>query len=158
MLLPAVQAVREAARRTQCVNNIRQIALATVSYESANMRLPPGLLEEPLSSQANLRDGLSSDEVLMRQQRLSILAHLLPFIEANNVADLIEPSLSPCPSDQVDTSDSLLSISTVERDGGTGDIQIGGERLVATDNDEFGERIAGFDVSGVYRVSGHRGA
>ena len=35
MLLPAVQAVREAARNTQCKNNIRQIALAAMNYEYA---------------------------------------------------------------------------------------------------------------------------
>ena len=42
MLLPAVQQVREAARRTQCMNRLRQQALAMLNYESANMRFPPG--------------------------------------------------------------------------------------------------------------------
>ena len=43
MLLPAVQQVREAARRIECGNNLRQCALACHNYESAYMRFPPGL-------------------------------------------------------------------------------------------------------------------
>ena len=42
MLLPAVQAVREATRRTQCANNVRQLSLSVLNYESAHRQFPPG--------------------------------------------------------------------------------------------------------------------
>jgi prepilin-type processing-associated H-X9-DG protein len=42
LLLPAVQAAREAARRSQCTNNLKQLALASANYESANQCYPPG--------------------------------------------------------------------------------------------------------------------
>jgi len=44
MLLPAVQQVRESARRVKCQNNIKQIALACLNYESSHGSLPPGTL------------------------------------------------------------------------------------------------------------------
>jgi len=42
MLLPAVQSVREAARRTQCANNIRQIGIALHNFNTSNEHFPPG--------------------------------------------------------------------------------------------------------------------
>ncbi|MEK0425942.1 MAG: hypothetical protein RJB11_2033, partial [Planctomycetota bacterium] len=42
LLLPAVQAAREAARRMSCGNNIRQLALGCLNYESAYKKLPAG--------------------------------------------------------------------------------------------------------------------
>ena len=43
MILPAVQAAREAARRATCLNNVKQIALACQTYESANSTFPPAV-------------------------------------------------------------------------------------------------------------------
>ena len=43
ILLPAVQMIREGARRTECMNNVRQLALGVMNYESARGHLPPGI-------------------------------------------------------------------------------------------------------------------
>lgn len=50
LLLPAIQAAREAARRSQCQNNLRQLSLGVVNYESAKKEYPPGGLNESNST------------------------------------------------------------------------------------------------------------
>src|SRR4029077_9218335 len=42
LLLPAVQTAREASRRSSCANNLRQLSLAQLNYESTFKTLPPG--------------------------------------------------------------------------------------------------------------------
>jgi prepilin-type N-terminal cleavage/methylation domain-containing protein len=69
LLLPAVQAAREAARRSQCVNNMKQLALGIVNYESAKKKLPVG--------------ALSSNQLSWR-------CYILPFIEEQSVYDLMQ--------------------------------------------------------------------
>jgi len=77
LLLPAVQAAREAARRAQCANNLKQIGLATLSYENANGTLPAGAYLIP-----NNWDG--SVPALYRG---SVLIRLLPYLEQQALYD-----------------------------------------------------------------------
>jgi prepilin-type N-terminal cleavage/methylation domain-containing protein len=68
LLLPAVQAAREAARRMSCSNNLRQIALATHNYESSHRMMP----------------------AMMGTSTYSPQARILPFIEQAAMSDLIQ--------------------------------------------------------------------
>jgi len=72
LLLPAVQAAREAARRTQCINNLKQMALACHNYHDQNKRLPPG-------SQWDVKDVNTSDS--SDNFRPNWIVLVLPFIE-----------------------------------------------------------------------------
>lgn len=72
LLLPAIQQAREAARRTQSQNNLRQLGLAMHNYADVYGHLPIGTVQ---------------DTTLKPEQRLSFLYSILPFIEQANLYD-----------------------------------------------------------------------
>lgn len=88
LLLPAVQAAREAARRTQCANNLKQIALASHNYHDTRKRFPPGIL----GINNNLSYSPTGSSGFWDVQNVGVLAHLLPFMEFQNVYDMVEDS------------------------------------------------------------------
>ena len=72
LLLPAVQQAREAARRTQCKNNLKQIALAAHNFEGTYGNLPPGYLGPDLPTE----DGSPAGSPY-----IGPLAQILPYVE-----------------------------------------------------------------------------
>ncbi len=78
MLLPAVQSIREAARRTNCQNNLRQIGLSVQNYESAFQKLPSSFEIEP----GKILEGNNGS--------WSIHGRLLPFVEQSNAHNLVD--------------------------------------------------------------------
>ena len=75
LLLPAVQAVRESARRMQCQNHLRQIGLALHNYHSAYRKLPPG--------------GLGVRPTIPDGKQMAWSAMILPFLEQSAVYEKI---------------------------------------------------------------------
>jgi prepilin-type N-terminal cleavage/methylation domain-containing protein len=74
LLLPAVQQAREAARRIQCRNQLKQIALAVHNYESSHMCLPPGQIRMGFASRPRVRGW-------------SLYVQLLPYFEQGPLYD-----------------------------------------------------------------------
>ena len=92
MLLPAVQQVREAARKTTCLNNMRQIGLGILNYESTFNRLPSAGQARNAAGTANIfitddgvQEPLSPDPVIGASH--SLQTWILPYADQNVIYD-----------------------------------------------------------------------
>ncbi len=85
LLLPAVQAAREAARRMQCSNNLKQIALAAHNFHDTHKKFPPGC-------QASKTMNYGSNRTTRRSEFVGALVHLFPFMELNTIFDQLDVS------------------------------------------------------------------
>ncbi|MGD9635161.1 MAG: DUF1559 domain-containing protein [Pirellulales bacterium] len=95
LLLPAIQAARESARRSTCINGLHQIGIAALNFESANKRLPPGYLA---TNYNYINPDVESDNGSNGQknfhQMTGVFAYLLPYLEATSIADEFTRELS----------------------------------------------------------------
>jgi prepilin-type N-terminal cleavage/methylation domain-containing protein/prepilin-type processing-associated H-X9-DG protein len=110
LLLPAVQKVREAAARTKCQNNLKQIGLGLHNYHDANRSLPPGYnATNPQAATSETQPGWGWSAYLLpfieQGSLYSALNLALPFentagsTNATNAANVVKMYL--CPSDSV---------------------------------------------------------
>jgi prepilin-type N-terminal cleavage/methylation domain-containing protein/prepilin-type processing-associated H-X9-DG protein len=82
LLLPAVQRVREAAARTKCTNNLKQIGLALHNYHDSNLQFPPGYVD------GNMDPASTPDNDM--GPGWGWAAFILPFVEQNGVYNQID--------------------------------------------------------------------
>ena len=94
MLLPAVQSVREAARRISCGNNLKQMALGTLNYESAFQRFPASW------APTNSNDGWS------------VQAQILPYCEQANLESNIDFDKSYNDQDPINLGGQLVRLAS----------------------------------------------
>jgi prepilin-type N-terminal cleavage/methylation domain-containing protein/prepilin-type processing-associated H-X9-DG protein len=82
LLLPAIQAAREAARRSQCQNNLRQLGLAVQNFETARRHLPPSaVVDRSVTSTAN-------------NGSWGVHGRILPFMEQETLRRLVNLELA----------------------------------------------------------------
>ena len=98
LLLPAVQSAREAARKTQCINKMRQLGIAAANYESSNGTFPAGRLAPDWERKGEPQESYTNYNAVNQNSPIgsettgfkSVHIWILPFMENNAIYDLID--------------------------------------------------------------------
>ena len=100
LLLPAVQSAREAARRIQCVNNLKQLRLAAHNYHSTNDTFPPAVFSFA-SGDTNLWGQTARLLPLLEQQALANSINFSLGVRDPGVSTVVQTQVAAfiCPSD-----------------------------------------------------------
>ena len=98
LLLPAVQSAREAARKTQCINKMRQLGIAAANYESSNGTFHAGRLAPDWERKGEPQESYTNYNAVNQNSPIgsettgfkSVHIWILPFMENNAIYDLID--------------------------------------------------------------------
>jgi len=122
LLLPAVQQSREAARRSQCRNNLKQIGLALHNYHDAHLVFPPAWVPHDETTSVPVESS--------RKSSFAWSVFILPFVEQGNLyheLTSVDPGpRTPFPVAPGDVEDILLPTYLCPSDDGPGNTSFGG--------------------------------
>ncbi len=110
LLLPAVQAAREAARRSQCSNNLRQIGLAVLNYEAARQTLPAGSTTDTPNIGGPYRSTWAID--------------ILPYLEQQAIFDLWDQEARLIEASNQRLRETFVTVYECPSDQGLGELSI----------------------------------
>lgn len=144
LLLPAVQSSREASRRLQCTNNLKQVGLALLNYETSHKHFPPGYVSQFDSSGNDTGPGWGWASMILPQMEEAAIHNVIHFDLAiehpnNGVRVAVIPSYL-CPTEN------LRQVWQAKRLDGTPICEVAESNYVAM----FGTTEPGVDGDGMF--------
>ncbi|MCA9112782.1 MAG: DUF1559 domain-containing protein, partial [Planctomycetaceae bacterium] len=174
LLLPAVQQAREAARRTQCKNNLKQMGLALHNYHDSYLAFPPGLVSRLADPNWTMPPGGCTDAPEDLGPGWSFFARMLPYLEQANYygtinfdVPLSDPSNEDarktvisdyrCPSDPGPEIISIYDCGSPPSDANTPTVMLSGVASTSYVGSLGGAKVGGDPLYGCYEYQPFNG-